>query len=64
MLLISATEKVVFFLHCCSNFPQAQGLSGQGGVHASWESLLSGSSDCPQSNPQRQLVTGRVRQMA
>lgn len=41
MLLISATEKVFsLFLHCCSKFPQARGLSGQAGVHASWESLL------------------------
>ena len=63
MLLVSATEKI-FFLHCCSNFPQAQGLSGQAGVLASWESLLLGSSDHPQSNPQRRLVTGGVWQLA
>ena len=42
-----------FYLHCCSTFPQAQGLSGQAGVLASRESLLLGTSDNPQSKPQR-----------
>ena len=52
MLLVSATEKK-FLPTLLFNFPQAQGLSGQAGVLASRESLFLGTSDNPQSNPQR-----------